>query len=97
MASRTSSWTAISRGALTSYTFTNIQASHTITAAFSGSADPPSLTAVAASPATLWPPDHTYRPVTVSYTPNGCQPFSCVLSVTSNEPASGTGGWRPVP
>ena len=47
-----------------------------------------------ASPATLWPPNHKMRPVTVTVdATDACDPnFSCeIVSVTSNEPANGIG------
>ncbi len=55
----------------------------------------PVITGASASPSSLWPPDHTYRNVTVAYTvADNCSTsgaISCSLSVTSNEPINGTG------
>ncbi|TLY32822.1 MAG: HYR domain-containing protein, partial [Ignavibacteria bacterium] len=52
----------------------------------------PSITGVSANPAVLWPPNHTMRNVTVSYTAtDNCGAPACTLSVTSNEPVNGTG------
>jgi hypothetical protein len=54
--------------------------------------DAPSITGQAATPATLWPPDHAMRDVTISYNvADNCPDGNCVLSVTSNEPQNGTG------
>ncbi len=45
-----------------------------------------------ASPALLWPPDHTMRNVSVGYSAADlCSPVHCALTVTSNEPVNGTG------
>jgi uncharacterized delta-60 repeat protein len=38
----------------------------------------------------LWPPDHQLVPVFVNYGLNNSCPANCALSVTSNEPVSGT-------
>jgi subtilisin-like proprotein convertase family protein len=55
----------------------------------------PVISGVSASPSSLWPPDHLYRNVTVSYTAaDNCSATSaitCGLSVTSNEPLNGLG------
>ncbi|HEX9942512.1 MAG TPA: proprotein convertase P-domain-containing protein, partial [Thermoanaerobaculia bacterium] len=55
----------------------------------------PAITGVSVSPASLWPPDHLYRNVTVSYsTADNCSAspaISCSLSVASNEPLNGLG------
>lgn len=55
--------------------------------------DPPNVSAVSASPSVLWPPNHWMRDVALSYTAtDNCGAVSCsVSSVTSNEPADGTG------
>ncbi len=47
----------------------------------------PSLTGLAASPASLWPPNHKMVPVTINYGQSDNCPgsVSCVLSVSSNE------------
>jgi len=53
---------------------------------------PPTVTAISASPAFLWPPNHTMRDVSVEYTATDvCSAVTCALSVTSNEPDNGTG------
>jgi len=54
---------------------------------------PPELT-IAASPTTLWPPNHKLRPITVTVvTSDVCDasPTIRLLSITSNEAANGTG------
>lgn len=55
----------------------------------------PTITGLSASPATLWPPNHKYRDVTVAYTTadncSGAPVIACALSVTSNEPINGLG------
>jgi hypothetical protein len=58
---------------------------------------PPVITAVAASPDTLWPPDHRMVPVSLSVSVTDvCDPAvtaTChVTGVTSNEPIAGPGG-----
>jgi hypothetical protein len=53
-----------------------------------------SPSAVSASPSALWPPNHSMRDVALTYsaTDNCGAPFNCsVTSVTSSEPANGTG------
>ncbi|MGB8508187.1 MAG: HYR domain-containing protein, partial [Pyrinomonadaceae bacterium] len=54
---------------------------------------PPTLSAVTATPSSLWPPNHKMKTVTVNYTTsdNCGGGVGCVLSVTSNEPIDGTG------
>src|SRR6185436_14623699 len=52
---------------------------------------PPTIANVTASPASLWPPNHTMRDVTINYTATDCGAFTTSLSVTSNEPINGTG------
>jgi trimeric autotransporter adhesin len=54
---------------------------------------PPVITNLSASPASLWPPDHTMQDVTVSYdAADNCGAVNCVIaSVASNEPVNGTG------
>jgi len=54
-------------------------------------ATPPTITNVTATPASLWPPNHTMRDVTIGYTATDCGAFTTSLSVTSNEPINGTG------
>jgi hypothetical protein len=53
----------------------------------------PVISGVSASPPMLWPPDHTMRTVTVNYavTDNCGGNIATQLSVSSNEPISGTG------
>ena len=53
----------------------------------------PSITGVSASPATLWPPNHTMRDICVDYTvaDNCGGTVTTTLSVTSNEPTNNTG------
>jgi hypothetical protein len=54
---------------------------------------PPTITNLSASPASLWPPNHTMQNVTVSYdASDNCGGVTCVISsVASNEPVNGTG------
>jgi hypothetical protein len=56
-------------------------------------APPLVITGGTASPNSLWPPNHKYVPVTVSYTlSGGCGTGACAISsVTSNEPVNGLG------
>jgi subtilisin-like proprotein convertase family protein len=49
----------------------------------------PTLSAVTATPTTLWPPNHDMHEVTVAYDVSDCA--SCTLNVTSNEPENGLG------
>ena len=55
----------------------------------------PNLGPATASPNSLWPPNHKWNDVTVNYSAGSpCippQPFSCSLSVGSNEPVNGLG------
>jgi hypothetical protein len=53
----------------------------------------PSVAGVAASPASMWPPNHSMQNVTVSYNASdACGAVNCVItSVTSNEPVNGAG------
>ena len=58
---------------------------------------PPTITNVSVNPAVLWPADHSMKTITVNYTStdncgpdDGCSSGECYLSVTSNEPISGT-------
>ena len=52
----------------------------------------PVITGVSATPATLAPPNHKMRDVTIAYTAtDNCGTPTCTLSVTSNEPINGTG------
>lgn len=56
---------------------------------------PPGIAGATASPAVLWPPNHRMVDVRIPYTAaDGCAPAAvprCALSVSSNEPAAGTG------
>ncbi len=58
---------------------------------------PPVITNVNVNPAVLWPADHSMKTVIVNYnSTDNCGPddncsYDCQLSVTSNEPVSGTG------
>jgi hypothetical protein len=55
---------------------------------------PPVISNLTANPAYLWPPNHTMRNITLSYTASdGCGgAVTCqVTQVTSNEPVNGTG------
>jgi subtilisin-like proprotein convertase family protein len=55
---------------------------------------PPAISGAAATPSSLWPPDHTYRNVAVAYTVgDNCGPtgVACALTVASDEPLNGTG------
>jgi hypothetical protein len=54
---------------------------------------PPTISNVTVSPAVLWPPNRRMRDVTVNYTSaDNCGPTSCsIISVTSNQPVTGTG------
>lgn len=53
----------------------------------------PTITGLAASPNSLWPPNHKMVAVTVNYaTTGGCGNVTCgITSVTSNEPDNGLG------
>lgn len=52
----------------------------------------PTITGISATPSVLWPPNHTMRDVTISYTSaDNCGIANCSLSVSSNEPIDGTG------
>src|SRR5262249_47669955 len=55
--------------------------------------DPPVISGLSADPAFLWPPNHTMRNVTVSYTATDCgsTPVCQIVQVASNEPVNGTG------
>ena len=53
---------------------------------------PPAITAVTASPSSLWPPNHGMIDVTVSYgASDSCGSADCALAVSSNEPVNGLG------
>ncbi|MEO6583476.1 MAG: hypothetical protein ABIO05_04085 [Ferruginibacter sp.] len=52
----------------------------------------PVISNVNASPNKLWPPNHKFVPVTISYTSrDNCGIAKCELSVSSNEPQNGLG------
>jgi uncharacterized protein len=52
----------------------------------------PTISNVSASPASLWPPNHKMRNVTVAYdVADNCGPSVCALGVSSDEPENGTG------
>jgi hypothetical protein len=58
----------------------------------------PVLSAATASPNTLWPPNHKWWNVTVSYTAtDNCGVPVCTLSVSSNEPVNGLGDGNTAP
>ena len=54
----------------------------------------PAIGGVSVSPATLWPPNGKFVPVTVQYEASGACPVACRLAVTSSEP--GAGQWQVV-
>ena len=77
---------------VTSATLDPDPANNTRTATVMASNPPPTTSGVAASPATLWPPNHKMRNVTVAYdVSDNCGPSACALGVTSDEPVNGTG------
>jgi hypothetical protein len=48
--------------------------------------EPPSVTNISASPASLWPPDHKLHPVTINYkVADVCSGATCTLSVRSSD------------
>lgn len=53
----------------------------------------PSINTLAASPNVLWPPNHKFVPVTISWSASdNCSAAACsISSVTSNEPVNGLG------
>ena len=61
----------------------------------------PIVSTATASPNSLWPPNHKWNDVAVSYTASSpCsppQPISCSLSVSSNEPINGIGDGNTAP
>lgn len=61
----------------------------------------PVLSTATASPNSLWPPNHKWNDVTVSYSATSpCtppQPIACSLSVSSNEPVNGLGDGNTAP
>jgi hypothetical protein len=52
---------------------------------------PPTITGVSVDPATLWPPNHKMRDVTVNYSVTDACGATSELSISSNEPENGTG------
>jgi hypothetical protein len=55
-------------------------------------AEAPVVGAPSPSLVTLWPPNHQMVDVTINYTAtDNCPGLNCVLSVSSNEPVTGTG------
>lgn len=53
---------------------------------------PPVISGISATPGELWPPNHKFVDVTVDYAvSDNCGTVTTALSVTSNEPTSGTG------
>jgi len=54
---------------------------------------PPTVTGLAADPASLWPKNHKMRDVTINYTAtDSCGGVNCqITNITSNEPVEGTG------
>jgi uncharacterized repeat protein (TIGR01451 family) len=70
------------------------------TATTTASNPAPTISNATANPSSLWPPNHQFVPVTVSYdvTDNCALPLnSCTLSVTSNEPVNGKGDGNTFP
>lgn len=60
--------------------------------------EPPVISGVGASPSTLWPPNHKWNAVTVSYTTTDCSPpVTCFLTVASDEPVNGLGDGNTAP
>ena len=58
----------------------------------------PTITAVSASPNSLWPPNHKWWTITVAYTlADNCGPAAASLSVASNEPVNGLGDGNTAP
>jgi hypothetical protein len=54
--------------------------------------EPPSVSSFSLTAPPLWPPNHQMVDVTANYgLSDNCDPGSCVLSVTSNEPENGLG------
>ena len=58
----------------------------------------PLITSAAANPAELWPPNFQLKDVTVDYeATDNCGPVTTSLTVTSNEPVTGTGYYNNAP
>jgi CHRD domain-containing protein/HYR domain-containing protein/type IX secretion system substrate protein len=55
--------------------------------------EPPVIHNLAVTPPVLWPPNHKMKNITANYTStDNCPgPITCVITVTSDEPQSGTG------
>jgi len=51
----------------------------------------PTVTGATADPSVLWPPNHKMVDVTIDYTVASCEPTTCTLSVSSNEPVNDLG------
>jgi hypothetical protein len=59
---------------------------------------PPTITAVSATPNTLWPPNHKMRRVTINYSASdSCGAVTCSLRVSSNEPVNDIGDGNTAP
>jgi hypothetical protein len=58
---------------------------------------PPVISGAAASPSTLWPPNHKMTDVTVDYRVASSCPISCTLNVASNEVPNGIGDGNTTP
>jgi hypothetical protein len=58
----------------------------------------PRITSISASPNVLWPPDHKFVPVTVSYSVSDSVPImTCALTISSNEAVNATGSGHTAP
>ena len=58
---------------------------------------PPSITDISASPPVLWPPNYKMLGVSINYDVTArCGKSTCNLTVTSNEPLTGTTDWTVV-
>lgn len=71
----------------------NTVAFATSSACTSPDVTPPSINSVSASPNVLWPPNHKFVPVSVSWSAtDNCGAAACsITSVSSNEPINGLG------
>lgn len=66
--------------------------SSTATQIVSVAAPPAVISDAAASPASLWPPNHKMVDVTIDYTVDACGSVTCVISsIASDEPVNGLG------
>jgi len=55
---------------------------------------PPTIVKITASPTNLWPPNHNLEPITINVVATDLvdpAPVSHIISVSSNQPANGTG------